>query len=357
MGHSAGVLLTLVGLLGLSSNIFAAVLPRQAVPCTFSVTAVGMDNSTVKQSSIGEPRIGGEFPQGFYLLENGTLTDARNHTCIISSSTSQLQCVQGFPEATTFTFSNDFLLRHDTNPSWLACPSDGPGDDGSYNIFSDAKQNKTSCKEIQLQAGGFACAVLGRPSSTAATPTATATSTPSTIGTSTCPTNINSGNFQFPHLIVPTSPQAPDYAFGNSYKAYMSPINTTLFNFDIPATTAYTGTCSLLFLFPFSSETDPSAGKYYYSGIEQVTLQHGGLDFSLLSGIASASTTCNTTPNVTADLGKVAIIPGNNYTVATFPCQTGKAITIQGSSFNGTELDYFQDSAPTAIGLYIVPCA
>ncbi|KAH8685872.1 ubiquitin 3 binding protein But2 C-terminal domain-containing protein [Tricladium varicosporioides] len=349
MDHSSRILLSFIGFC-LSSTTLAAILPRQAVPCTFSMTAIGMDNSTVKQSSIGEPRIGGEFPQGFYLLENGTLTDARNHTCFISSSTSQLQCVQGFPEATTFTFSDDFLLRHDTNPSWLACPPNGPGDDGSYNIFSDAKQNKIGCKNIQLQAGGFACAVLGRPSSTA-------TSTPSATARATCPTNINSGNFQFPHLIVPTSPQAPDYAFGNSYKAYMSPINTTLFNFDIPATTAYTGTCSLLFLFPFSSETDPSAGKYYYSGMEQVVLQHGGLDFSLLSGTASAATTYNTTPTVIADLGKVAIIPGNNYTVATFPCQTGKAITIQGSSFNGTELDYFQDSAPTAIGLYIVPCA
>jgi hypothetical protein len=340
------------------------------------MVAHGGINGTVSQDAIGEPRIGGTFPQGSFLIQDQIMTDSLNHTCLISSTTSQLECTQGLP-GSKFLFSNNFFILHDdTNSNWLACPASGPDQDGSYNIYSSQKADQTGCQAIELQAGGFGCAGLGRSSTTSATsiPTATSTqvnqvSTTSTSTTSTttatpasapaaaCPTDISSGTFQFPHLIVPTSNQSPNTAFGNSYKAYISPINSTLFNFDIPTTAPYTGTCSLVFLFPYASELDPSAGKYYFSGIEEEEGEHGGLDFALLSGVATAGTTYNTTPAVTTDYGKTEIIPGNNYTIATFPCQNKTPITISGTSVGNVELDYFQDSAPKPIGLYIVPCA
>ncbi|CZT44965.1 uncharacterized protein RSE6_05227 [Rhynchosporium secalis] len=170
---------------------------------------------------------------------------------------------------------------------------------------------------------------------------------------SDCPSDI-SGDYQFPHLIVPTSVGMPDASIGNQYMVYISPAATTLFNFDIPAT--YTGTCALLFLFPYISELDPSAGKYRYSGMEQVEYQNGGLNFALLSGVADNSTTFNTTPPVAVDYGKTKIFPGHNYTVATFPCLAGENITIQASSANKTELDYFQNTASMPIGLFLVKC-
>jgi hypothetical protein len=249
---------------------------------------------------------------------------------------------------------------HDASEKWYACPSAGPGDDGSYNIFSDALPNTAGCELVTLRTGGFSCSAMGRPSSSAA-PTATATGGSPLAATSSpaaaCPTDISAGTFQFPHLIVPTSSQDPDYAFGDSFKPYISPVNTTLFNFDIPATAPYTGTCSLLFLFPYGTDLAPSAGMYSFSGIEEEIDEKGGLDFALLSGIASTATTYDSTPAVATDYGKTVIIPGNNYTIATFPCQSGTAVTYSVSSVNNVVLGYFQDDAPSAIGVYIVPCA
>ncbi|PVH80648.1 hypothetical protein DL98DRAFT_418188 [Cadophora sp. DSE1049] len=168
-----------------------------------------------------------------------------------------------------------------------------------------------------------------------------------------CPTDI-SGEYQFPHLIVPTSIGMPDQPQGTQYTVWISPAASTLFNFDVPAT--YTGTCSLIFLFPYMSQLDPSAGKYTYSGQEQVVYQNGGLNFALLAGVANNSTTYNSTPPIAVDYGKVKILPGNKYTVSVFPCPAGKTITIEGSSANRTELDYFQNTGKEPIGLYLVPC-
>ncbi|KAL2073786.1 hypothetical protein VTL71DRAFT_11112 [Oculimacula yallundae] len=172
--------------------------------------------------------------------------------------------------------------------------------------------------------------------------------------TSACPSNISSGDYQFPHLIVPASIGMPDASIGTQYMVYISPAATTLFNFDVPVT--YTGTCALIFLFPFMSELDPSVGKYKYSGIEQVEYQNGGLNFALLEGVATNSTTFNTIPPIAVDFGKTKILPGNEYSVSKFPCPAGKNITIQGSSVNKTELDYFQNTASKPMGLFLVKC-
>jgi len=89
--------------------------------------------------------------------------------------------------------------------------------------------------------------------------------------TSSCPSDISSGTFLFPHLIVPTSIESPDQSSGDSYFAYISPSNSTLFNFDVPNIPPYTGTCALVFQFPVKSELDKNAPPFYYSGIEQVS--------------------------------------------------------------------------------------
>ena len=182
----------------------------------------------------------------------------------------------------------------------------------------------------------------------------TSTPTPSPTSPPACPTDISAGTFEAPSLIIPTSPQDGDNAFGNSTKAYISPVNTTLFTFD---DISYTGTCSLLFLFPYASSVDPSAPPYYFSGIEEEEGEHGGLDFAILTGVANTTTTYNATPSAAKVYGKTEIIPGNNYTIATFPCPNGQAVTYSASSVADVELDYYQDSSPSPIGLFIVPCS
>lgn len=338
------------------NNASAALLPREA-PCSFSMNAVGTSSSTIVEDAIGENRIGGVYPQGNYYISGGSLFDSLNHNCILDSTTSQFHCTAGVSGATRFSLADNSNLLHDGDANWLACPASGPGDDGSFNIFSDAKTSTTGCEAITLRTGGFNCTALGRPSSSSSASVATlaasstsSTSTPATP-TAACPTDISSGVFQFPHLIVPTSPQSPDYAFGNQFDATISPINTTLFNFDIPSSAPYTGTCALLFLFPYGEDI-------YFSGIEEEEGENGGLDFALLTEIATNDTTYDTTGTVAVDYGSVLVLPGNNYTVVTFDCQAaGHTVTYSVSSRGNVELDYFQLDAPNPIGLYIVPCA
>ncbi|PQE33029.1 gpi anchored cell wall protein [Rutstroemia sp. NJR-2017a WRK4] len=313
----------LIPLAAIASAAYAAVLPRQTEVCTFVMVGVdgtpsgdsGSPSGNIVETTAGENRIGGSYSRAIYSINAKVLTDANGNNCSISSSTAQFQCTSN-STATLFTLGDSSdLLYDDTNANFLACPAD----DGSFNIFSDAKEDKTG--------------------STSA---------------ASCPKNIDSGSFQFPHLIVPTSPQAPDYAFGNSYTAHITSTNTTLFNFDVPSTAPYTGTCALVFLFPFASATQ--SGSYTFTGIEEEEGEKGGLDFALLSGIATAGTTYKSTPTVATDYGTTEILPGNNYTIATFPCAAGKTVTYSGSSVGGVGLSYFENSAPSAIGLYMVPC-
>ncbi|KAE8448091.1 hypothetical protein EG329_009856 [Mollisiaceae sp. DMI_Dod_QoI] len=338
--------------------VTAAVLPRQNTPCSFVMFAVGDPNGSIVEDTIGENRIGGGYPQGNYYMKGHVLYDTLNHNCVIDPTSSQFLCTQGASGLADFSLADDGNLMHNTSENFVACPASGPGNDGSWNIFSDALQSTTGCETVTMRTGGFNCTALGRPdttSSATSSPTATSTAVASTTATAAaCPTDLSKG-FQFPHLIVPTSSKAPNQSFGNSYEAYITPINTTIYNFDIPA--SYNGTCSLVFLFPYKTDLDPTTGGYSFSGTEEEVGEHGGIDFALLSGIASASTTYNSTPAVAKDYGKTQIIPGNNYTVATYPCQAGQTVSYSATSVGNVELDYFQDSAPMPIGLYVVPCA
>jgi hypothetical protein len=155
---------------------------------------------------------------------------------------------------------------------------------------------------------------------------------------------------------LPISREAPDYAFGNSYVAYISPDNTSVFNFDIPESSPYSGNCALLFLFPYASTLNLQNAPFYFSGIEEEQGENGGLGFALLKGVADSEGTFHTIPKVRTDYGTTEVLPGNNYTIATFPCKSGLT-SYSVSSVGNVELDYFQDSAPSPIGLYIVPCS
>lgn len=361
-----------------------ALLSRQEYPCSFVMNAVGSASGIIVEDTIGENRIGGGFPQGHYYMQGHALYDRRNHRCTIDPSSSQFICAQGTFGLLDFSISNDGYLLHENCDKFWACPAGGLDPDGGYDIFSDTIQDTHSCEAVTLRTGGFNCTALGRPDNststasassstvptllpttlpatgTAATPTVTPFLTSSLSPSSTsspsaaCPTDLSHGDFQYPHLIVPTSSKDGDHAFGNSYEAYITPINTTIFNFDIPPT--YTGTCSLIFLFPYKTDLDASAGGYTFSGTEAEVYEHGGIDFALLDGIASSTTTYNTTPKVLTEYGKTQVIPGNNYTIATFACQAGKTVSYSATSVGNVELDYFQDSAPMPIGLYVVPC-
>lgn len=187
---------------------------------------------------------------------------------------------------------------------------------------------------------------------TVATPPAGSASgsTPSpTSSAGSCPAAL-SGDFQYPHLIIPVDKSQPDTAFGTSFNGQFSPTVSSIFNFDLPA--SYQGrTCDLVFLFPTRDSLHNS--NYTLSST-------GGIEVTRLSGTATSATTYNNQPPVNVTVGSVPDLqPGNSYDIApsgTGKCFFGTRVSYKVSATGSLSLDYFQDYNPAAIGLYITVC-
>jgi hypothetical protein len=121
---------------------------------------------------------------------------------------------------------------------------------------------------------------------------------------------------------------------------------SSIFNFDIPSSDAGK-LCSLIFLFP--TQANLVTSSFIFTG-------NGGIDFSLLSGVATQSTTYNNAPGVAVDLGVTTVAPGNSYTIATFACPAGTTVSFEVKGSGDTSLVFFQDYNPSPIGLYITTC-
>ncbi|KAI9736115.1 MAG: hypothetical protein M1818_006291 [Claussenomyces sp. TS43310] len=155
-----------------------------------------------------------------------------------------------------------------------------------------------------------------------------------------------SGNYQYPHLIIPVSSATPDTAVDSQYFGTVSSNTSTIFNFDIPNT--YSGkTCNLVFLLPEHAQLETSS--YTSSGAGQI-------DFKQLSGAASSSTTYNKQPSVAKDLGDFDISVGSSTLIESFSCPAGETVAYELSAVGDTYLYFFQDWNPSPLGLYITYC-
>lgn len=254
------------------------------------------------------------MPEAQYCIDaNGGLTDQNGRGCILTPPTTQFQCDVGASPTDGFSVGCDGKLsfKGDTD-GFTACPT---GDNGGYNIYTAAPSGQGGCVPITLTADSCKS---GCPAA------------------KTCPADL-SGTYEFPHLIVPVNSQSPDQAYGTSYNGTVSSTISSLFNFDIPASDAGK-TCSLVFLFPKQSQLETSA--FEFSGA-------GGIDFAMLKGPASSSTTFNNKPGVAKDYGVTTVSPGNSYTIATFACPANSAIGFELSTSDGSFLNYFEDYNPS----------
>lgn len=183
-------------------------------------------------------------------------------------------------------------------------------------------------------------------SNTTATARTSATSAASTCVPTVLSGSSTSGNYQYPHLIVPVNSSSPSTAYGTQYFGDISASVSTLFNFDIP--TPYSGkTCSLIFLLPLQSQLETSS--YTISG-------NGAVDFKELSGAVSQSTTYDSVPSTETDLGTFTLKEGSSYLVESFACPAGETLSYEMSAVGNTDLYYFQDWNPSPLGLYITYC-
>jgi hypothetical protein len=113
--------------------------------------------------------------------------------------------------------------------------------------------------------------------------------------------------------------------------------------------------CSLLFTFPYASET-AFPGAFRFTGVEHELERNGGLNFDLLSEPVDTAVTRGSRPEIAESYGKTAIIPGNAYTIATTECASGQRLAYEASSVSDLMLEYFQSTGPKPIGLWIVKC-
>ena len=389
-------------------GVSAISLPRDT--CTFTLTASGGQSGVVGQLGDGQNRIGGENPTGTYTINNGQITDAQGRGCILTPPTTQFQCDVGATPTGGFSIGGDGEIEYNGSPTFYACPAsdtmyniyttpvEGQGKcvkigltaSGCYAPSSSYKSSPPETKTVvqtaqqscpapvtktitevkteqgptvtQVQTTEQSCPAPETITKTEQGPTVIVTqpaketptksekpttqeSAPTQTSTGkTCPTTL-SGEYQYPHLIVPVSKSNKDTAYGTSYNGKITSDISTIFNFDIPS--SYTGTCSLVFLFPEQSQLETSS--FTFSG-------NGEFDFTQLSSVATQSTTYATQGGVKTDFGVKTATPGSSVVVSTFACPAGQAVSYEISSASGSSLEYFQDYNPSPIGLYITTC-
>ncbi|KAK2761296.1 hypothetical protein FQN54_001818 [Arachnomyces sp. PD_36] len=163
--------------------------------------------------------------------------------------------------------------------------------------------------------------------------------------TGDCPTDL-SGDYEYPHLIVPIDSSKPNDIGGTSYNGEISSTKSTVFNFDILPSDAGRK-CSLVFLFPKLEDLETSS--YTFKG-------DGKLGFCSLNSPAEEDTNYNNVPAVKEDYGDITVSPGNSYVISTFDCPAGETVGYKIDNAGSTELTFFEDYNPSPLGLYITVC-
>jgi glucan endo-1,3-beta-D-glucosidase len=229
-----------------------------------------------------------------------------------------------------------------------------PPSSSSQNTASNvAPSSASSASDTVVPSSGtapaFSAATPVQGSSTFATITKTSIVPSASPTSSGCPVDL-SGQFEYPHLIVPIDKSQPDTAKGTSYNGSFSSTVSSIYNFDIPASDAGK-TCSLVFLLPTQSQLTTSS--FTLTGT-------GGMTVSRLQSPATQQTTYNTCPGVAKDslLPRTidSVTPGNEYVIASGSCFAGQTIAWEISATGSLSLDYFQKYGPAPIGLYVTVC-
>lgn len=308
----------------------AQALVSRGDSCCFHLDASGGASGSVGQLSDGQNRIGDNSlsPAQYCIDSNGALTDGNGRGCILTPPTTQFQCDEGATPTPGFSVGSDGQLEYHGSPDFVACET---GQNGGLNIYTTESNDLSQCKHINLKADSC---------------TGSTSPPPSPQPDNGCGPILSSGNFEFPHLIVPVNSDSPDTAYGTQFNGTVTSTMSSIFNFDIPQSDSGKS-CSLVFLFPKKEDLETSS--YSFSG-------DGKIDVAKLKEVASSKTTFNNAPSVAEDLGDITISPGGSYVISTFSCPAGQAVAFEMKNAGSTDLNYFQDYNPAPLGLYITVC-
>ncbi|RHZ60094.1 putative GPI anchored cell wall protein [Aspergillus thermomutatus] len=231
-----------------------------------------------------------------------------------------------------------------TTMTTTACPqTTTPAGSGSQPSTPAGSGSQPSSAPSQAHQSSTVPGSGSQPSQTpsGSHPSASATHSSS----ASCPTNL-SGQYEFPHLIIPVDSSSPSKAPGTSFNGTVSSTVSSIFNFDIPSSDAGK-TCSLVFLFPKKEDLETSS--YSFSG-------DGKIDFAMLESAATSKTSYSNAPKVKQDYGVTTVSPGNSYLISTFQCPAGQAVSFEMKNAGSTNLNFFEDYNPSPLGLYITVC-
>jgi len=171
--------------------------------------------------------------------------------------------------------------------------------------------------------------------------TSTSTSASATATGPVCPNNL-SGEYQYPHLIVPVNSAAPNKTYGTQYFATINSTTSTIFNFDIPQ--SYENMqCQFFFTLPAKSLLETS----------DYTLTSGGsIAVSQLSTPATQATSYNNVPSTKA-VTTIPVTVGTEQVITSGPCAAGQTLSYEFSAVGGLDFSMFVDWNPCPLGVFI----
>ena len=219
----------------------------------------------------------------------------------------------------------------------------------SYSIFTTTPPSTTTaceaCEMTQTMTKTVYVSTCPMAPESSSIVTETMSSAAMQPSSTSCPVTL-SGEYQFPHLIIPVSSASTTEAYGTSYFGEISSTVSSIFNFDVPS--SYEGAqCSLIFLFPMQDQLQTSS--YTLSG-------SGAMEFQSLVSPATEATTYSNAPGVKSTVATINPAPGNSYVLNTYPCPAGQTIAVEAVASGDLSFKYFQDYNPSPIGLYITKC-
>ncbi|KAI9716202.1 MAG: hypothetical protein M1828_000428 [Chrysothrix sp. TS-e1954] len=357
----------------------ATCLVARTDSCCFEIMASGGPGGHLGQLSDGQNRIGQGHSPAKYCLNNGALTDAHGRGCILTPPTTQFQCDEGATPTGGFSIGCHGTISQNGSSKFYACPT---GDHGGYNVYTALISGEPGCVPISLTSDACFAACPSStyvprppppppskapqppkqisppvPSTSCVTPVAppkpisppvqsTSCVTPvAPPKPSSCPTQLTT-KWEFPHLIMPVDSSCPDKVYANSLNGTVTGTIQSVFNFDIPLSTAGMD-CSLVFLFPQKSKLQTSSFSFSGPGL---------FEFDMLAKPIVEGQAYQDLAPVYKDYGVTKMAPGNSYVIDTFKCPADQRIGFRMGASANTKLSYFQDFNPSPIGLYITVC-
>ncbi|ORY70281.1 ubiquitin 3 binding protein But2 C-terminal domain-containing protein [Pseudomassariella vexata] len=339
------------GILFTSFSQGNAISIRSNAACGFHLsTSSSSGEISVGQLSNGQARAGKGIKPSVFTWFGDAFLDQQGRGCWWTPPTSVLQCDINQQPDHRFEIGCDGTLSYLSQSTFYQCQT---GDDDQVNIYLSSSGG--NCQPISLVTSG--CGSLSPQPQPQPTVHPAPVLPPAPVS---CPPDLD-GPFESPHLIIPIDKAHPTKPYGSSLFGQVSENASTIFNFDIPLSSAATDqSCKTIFAFPTKDQLQTSS--YFFTGDGLVSFARLGEDVGV--GLDTTYDKAVEMGRGERELGVFELRPGNTYVIESFECKelAGREVVyvmmVAKGYGDGVEtcLVYFQDWNPSPIGLFIRKC-